>query len=322
MHTHNNHELTNTDHDIRTLSKLLIVVFCFMILELWGHFHSNSLSLLADSVHLFVDFFGFFISLIALKLTKKRPTPKMSFGYSRIEILGALFSVSLIYCATFYLIYESYRKVRSPGIVDSKTFLVISLIGFFVNLTCMYLLHKPHEKEGQHRNLNIRAAYIHVIGDMIQSLGVIIASLVMYINPKLVVVDIICTLIFASIILMSTFYIIRDILYILMEACPQDVKITEIVSELSVITNFVDVVKLHCWNISPNVKAIAVVIKISEIWKYERGMLKAKNILRDKFGFEFVVIQFDTDKTCNFESKEKIVYERGVESIICPSLGS
>lgn len=321
MHVHNNTcNLTNTDHDIRTLLKVVILVFSFMLLEIWGHFHSNSLSLLADSVHLFVDFFGFCISLMALKLTKKRPTSAMSFGYSRIEILGALFSVALIYLATFYLIFESYKRIMTPRKIDSEVFLVISIVGFLANLICLYLLHKPHEKQGQHRNLNIRAAYIHVIGDLIQSLAVIVASLVMYINPKLVIVDIICTLVFAFLILSSTFYILKDAFNILMERCPKDVKLSQIKSELSVITNFVDVTKLHCWNISPNVRAIAVMIKISEIWKYESGMIKAKDILHNKFNFEYVFIQFDTEKTSRFERNSKSICDFGLDSIMIPPL--
>lgn len=316
MHVHNKKcNLTNTDHDIQTLTKLLIVVFSFMLLELWGHFYSNSLSLLADSTHLFVDFFGFFISLLALKLTKKKSTTKMSFGYSRIEILGALFSVSLIYIAVFYLMYESYRKIISPTEINSKVFLIISVVGFFVNLVCLYLLHIPHEKQGQHRNLNIRAAYIHVIGDLIQSAGVILASICLYINPKLVIVDIICTLIFAFLILFSTFYILRDAFYILMERSPKDIKHDDIIAELSTIDNFTNIIRLHCWNISSNVKAIAVVIKINEIWKYESGMIKAKNILHNKYKFDYVIIQFDTDKTNDFLINETTLCEYTVKNI-------
>ncbi|EJW02667.1 cation diffusion facilitator family transporter [Edhazardia aedis USNM 41457] len=175
---------TSTDQDIRKIAKVLVVVFLFMLLEIWGHYSSNSLSLLADSVHLLVDFLGFLVSLTALKWTQLKPTKKMSFGYSRVEIIGATVSIFLIWVATGYLVAKSYQKMLLPESINSEIFVVISVIGLLVNLYCLYALHDQHEKAGEHRNLNIRAAYIHVIGDLIQSVGVIIASILVYINPS------------------------------------------------------------------------------------------------------------------------------------------
>lgn len=273
-----------------------------MLLEIWGHYSSNSLSLLADSLHLFVDFLGFLVSLTALKWTQKKPTKKMSFGYSRVEILGALFSIFLIWLAMIYLFVESYHKFKNPTSINSRIFLSISIVGLFVNIFCLYFLHDHHEKDGEHRNLNIRAAYIHVIGDLIQSSGVILASIIMMINPDLIIVDIICTICFSILVLISTIYVVKDALNILLEKMPNDVNVDLIIDRLKEIDNFDDIIKLHVWNISANVKAIAVSIKIKEIWKYETGMLKAKRILYDELGFNYVIIEFDTEKTSKFVS--------------------
>ncbi|KAM0679069.1 hypothetical protein BDAP_000449 [Binucleata daphniae] len=275
-----------------------------MMLEIWGHHHSNSLSLLADCIHLLVDFLGFIISVMALKLTKKSENDKMSFGYSRIEILGALFSIFLIWIATAYLLVESYAKIKNPKEINAHVFVTISIIGLFVNLVCLYALHENHEKKGEHRNLNIRAAYIHIIGDLIQSVGVIIASIITFINPKWVIVDIFCTLCFSILVLFSTFYVLKDAFQILLEKAPKDVNLDDIRESLMCLVNVDKVLKIHAWNISANVKACAVVIRLKEIWKYETEMVRCKDILYNNFGFDYVIIEFNTPKTCTFVSEK------------------
>lgn len=271
-----------------------------MLVEIWGHYASYSLSLLADSLHLFVDFLGIIISLISLKFAQRRSNKNMSFGYGRYEILGALISVFLIWLAAIYLLVESYQKVLHPQRINGGIFLSVSVIGVFVNLFCLFSLHPHTEKEGEHRNLNIRAAYIHIIGDLIQSAGVVVASVITFINPKWVVVDIACTICFSFLVLVSTTYIIRDAISILIEGTPKGVDVTAIQDSLKVVDNFIAVSKLHCWSISANIKVCAVIIKVSEIWRYESGMIKAKEILKNKWNFDYAIVEFETDKTANW----------------------
>jgi zinc transporter 2 len=308
MHSHSSKcHSTSTDQDIKKILKVLVVVFFFMMLEIWGHYQSNSLSLLADSIHLLVDFLGFLVSLSALKWTQKKPTRSMTFGYSRIEIIGALFSIFLIWAATGYLLIESYQKIKNPKEINSKIFMTISIVGFFVNLFCLYALHDHHEMDGEKRNLNIRAAYIHVIGDLIQSVGIIIASIITYVNPRLVIVDIICTLFFSVLVLISTFYVVKDALNILIERSPGEINQVKIKDDLlRSIQNIEEILRFHVWNISSNIKAINVHLKLKEIWKYDTGMIEAKKLLYDKYGFDFVCIQFDTNKTKEFIPKKEI----------------
>lgn len=293
--------VTTIDRDIHKLAKVLIVVFLFMLLEIWGHYASNSLSLLADSLHLFVDFLGIIISLISLKWAQRKANKRMSFGYGRYEIVGALISIFLIWIAAIYLVMESYQKVLHPQRINGKIFFVVSVIGVFVNVFCLVSLHTHTEKEGEHRNLNIRAAYIHIIGDLIQSAGVVAASVITVINPKWVVVDIACTICFSILVLFSTAYIVKDAIIILLEMTPKNVDIAAIQESLKVIDNFQGVSKLHCWNISANIKACAVVIRVSEIWRFESGMVKAKEILRKKWKFNYAIVEFETEKTANWE---------------------
>ncbi|KAM0685549.1 hypothetical protein COBT_003239 [Conglomerata obtusa] len=306
MFCQSHNHATSTDHDIRKLYKVLTIVFFFMSLELWGHYHSNSLSLLADCIHLLVDFLGFIASIAALKWTQKAENEKMSFGYSRIEIIGAIFSIFLIWIATAYLLFESYHKIKNPKEINANVFVTISVIGLAVNIYCLYALHDQHEQKGEHRNLNIRAAYIHIIGDLIQSVGVIIASIITLFNPKWVIVDIICTLCFSVLVLLSTFFVMKDAFDILVEKCPKDIDINKIKEAIMSLDNVKEVIKIHVWSLNANIKVINVHIMLKEIWKYESEMVRSKEILYNDFGFKYVTIEFDTEKTMNFISNKKI----------------
>ncbi|KAM0674132.1 hypothetical protein GVAV_002205 [Gurleya vavrai] len=306
MHCHSHQKTSSTDQDIKKLYKVIVIVFFFMLLETWGHYHSNSLSLLADCIHLLVDFLGFIASIMALKWTQRNENEKMSFGYARIEILGALFSIFLIWIATAYLLVESYHKIYNPKEINANVFVTISIIGLFVNLFCLYALHENHERKGEHRNLNIRAAYIHVIGDLIQSIGVIIASIITCFNPKWVIVDIICTLCFSVMVIISTMYVLKDAFHILLEKCPKDVNLKKVKESLLSLENIDEILKIHAWNLNANIKAISVHVKLKEIWKYETEMIKCKSILYDKFGFDYATIEFDTERTKNYRKKKEL----------------
>ncbi|TBU01642.1 Co/Zn/Cd transporter [Hamiltosporidium tvaerminnensis] len=289
-----------TNSDIKKLIKVLTVVLLFMSLEIWGHWYTNSLSLLADSMHLFVDILGFLVSLMALKWTKKTPNSTFSFGYYRMEILGALFSILFIWGTTGYLIIESYNRYVNPPKINGKIFFFISVIGFFVNIFCVYFLHEKNTAENSyHRNLNIRAAYVHVIGDMIQSIGVILASIITVLYPNFHIVDVFCTMIFSILVLSTTGLIIKDALLILLETTPKDVKIEDLKRDILSLENVHEIIDLHCWSISTNIKAITCHIFVSEIlpWQYDSLLKKIKSLLKDVYGFDFSTVQFETQNT-------------------------
>lgn len=102
--------LENINSDMHKIFNVMIIIPIFMLLEIWGHFHTNSLSLLTDSIHLLVDILGFMVRLIALGFTEKKNNDNMTFGYSRYEVIGALMSILFIWAATGYLIFESIKR--------------------------------------------------------------------------------------------------------------------------------------------------------------------------------------------------------------------
>lgn len=296
------------DRDIRNIKKVLCLVFTFMLVEIWGHWTSNTLSLLADSIHLLVDVLGFVVSLAALKWTKKQPNSLMNFGYGRVEILGAIFSIFLIWTAVLYLIVESIHKYKYPHVINEKIFVLISIIGFVVNCVCVFFLHFSQEShKHEHKNLNIRAVYVHVIGDLIQSIGVLVAGTITYFYPKFVLADIICTVLFSILVLFSTSIIIKDGLIILSERTPKNFNREEILEKILKIENIVNVLDLKIWSISANELAINLTILIEDVYfsDYEEILKNTKSLLKDVYSAKFINVQIETHRTSiNFQLLE------------------
>lgn len=287
--------------DIKKIYKVFYLCGSFMLLEIWGHWTSNTISLLADSIHLFVDLLSFIISLLALRWTKKKPDDKMTFGYGRVEILGAMFSIFLIWIAVAYLILESYHRYKYPHKIDERIFLAISIVGFFVNIVCLFFLHERHHHNEVHekKNLNVRATYVHIIGDTIQSIGVVIAGIVTYIYPKFVLADIICTIFFSILVLITTFLVLKDGIQILLERTPVGINLVDIKTKIKDLEHVCDVLEVHAWSISANIAAINAKILLEDTYmkEYENTLKKSKKILKEVFKFDLVFIQIETFKT-------------------------
>lgn len=215
-----------------------------MVIEIVGGILSNSLAILSDAGHLFSDLAGFAISLISLYLVQRPATSHLSFGWARVEILGALASVSLIWALTLYLVVEAINRIRNPVEINGIFMFFIALAGLFVNVLMAVTLghghshddhlmeHEDHthdhnhshsprnghvKHQHSHSNINVRAAFIHVLGDILQSVGVLIASVIIWINPSWNIADPICTFLFSVLVVCSTFYLVKDIGHILME---------------------------------------------------------------------------------------------------------
>lgn len=290
------------DVDIAKITKLLVIITIFMILELWGHFKTRSLSLLADALHLLVDISGFIVSIVTLRMAKKGASRKMTWGYQRVEVLGAMGSIVLIWAAVIYLIIESVHKYIHPAEIDGKVFLAIALIGLIVNLGCIFILHRHphHSHQSTEQNLNIRATYIHVVGDVIQSVGIIIASVTIYFFPSLVIADLLCTVFFAVLVLFSTGYVVRDGIRILSEGAPPHIsqqKISEYILKEEAVIKITD---MKVWSIGVNRHAIALKILADHllIREYEALLVKIQKYLEDEhFDRDCITIQIDTPKT-------------------------
>lgn len=229
--------------NIKSLSIVCSICLIFMCIEIVGGLISGSLAILSDAAHLLADIAGFIISLIAMMYSKRPATKTHSYGFHRAEVVGAICSVALIWALTGVLIVEAIDRIRHPKEINGKLMFFMASIGLVVNLLMALTLHKtndshhhlhPHHTSNNssgfgdishgtlslqhvHSNLNIRSALIHIIGDLIQSIGVIIAAAIIWINPQYLLADPICTFVFSLIVISTTFKLLLEAIHVLME---------------------------------------------------------------------------------------------------------
>lgn len=290
--------------------RLLLALFLcaiFMVVEFIGGYLCGSLAIMTDAAHLLSDIAGFTVSLVALTFSKKSPTRRFSYGYHRAEILGALLSLFCIWVVTAGLFNEAIQRIRKPVAIKSPLMIAIAGVGILVNLLMGTILHAPsrssHFEQGAldnpaihtHTNLNIRAALIHVFGDLLQSVGVFLSALIIYYKPKTVIVDPICTIVFSLIVLGSTGLLTWDISSILMEATPPSLDPDEIIRHLidPDTTGIVSVHDLHIWSLAPGkiVASLHLVASGQKSHSEIHGI--CRQILRTRFHITHITMQVE-----------------------------
>lgn len=298
--------------EVRKLLVAIVLCFIFMLAELVGGYLSGSLAIMTDAAHLLSDVAGFLVSLCALSLSRRKASSIMSYGYHRAEILGALLSISLVWALTGWLVVEAIDRLRNPQHIDGKVMLIVAGLGVLVNGIIGLVLqphHHRHEQQfsspreplleegacGQSRNtsdtvhyhpaepsLNVRAAFIHAIGDLIQSVGVLIAAGLIWWRPSWHIADPLCTFLFSLLVLASTWMLARDTIVILMEGAPPGISHTLIKGQLGAIPGVQEVHDLHIWSLAPG--KIAATVHIVIDWLAVHGERKEERLQSNQHG--------------------------------------
>jgi zinc transporter 2 len=260
----------------RSLITAMIVSTSFFVIELIAAGYSGSLALLSDSFHLLTDVLSFGISLYAIYLSQRPASPTHTWGYARAEVLGALLSTVLIWFLVLLLIWEAISRLQRAVVIDAEIMLYTSGFGVIVNFILATVLHHhPHDPvlsseersdfpiqdEPRHRNMALTSASLHVLGDLIFSLGVFIAAGVMWIHPEWQFLDPICTLLFSAVVLVTTLSFVWKSLNILMEGIPNDpthrlgipphVDREALMQDLLSIQGVLEIHDLHIWALTP-----------------------------------------------------------------------
>jgi zinc transporter 2 len=316
--------------NVASIRKLVIVgVVCtlFMIAEIIGGLMANSIAILNDAAHLLSDLAGFLVSGIALHIAQRPATSKMTFGFHRAEVIGALISVLLMWGLTIWLVSESVKRILWPVRVDGKIMLITAFFGLSCNLVMFKLLHinpapppvkseiddiielfplqEKQEPAQQTENVNIRAAMLHVLGDLIQSIGVVIAAGVIYFKPDWCVADPLCTLMFAVIVAFITIPVVKECTEVLMEASPLEVDTNELKEDLAAVVGVKEVHDLHVWSLSAGKLSLSVHL-ISEL--PAETLEAAARLCKSKYGLSHSTIQVEVLKclTSKFNCRNRL----------------
>lgn len=260
-----------------------------LIVEFVGGLITNSLALLSDSGHMLSDVTSLLFSLFALWLSTKPPSPRKTFGYHRFEIIAAFINGITLFIIALLITIEAYRRLLEPQTVASGTMLAIALIGLVANaLSAMALLRQGDIKD----NLNMRSAYLHVIGDALGSVGAIVAGLLMYFYHWYVA-DPIISVIVAIIILRGAWRVIKQSFHILMEGTPANIDLVSIRESLEGIDGVLDIHDMHVWTITSGVHSFTCHLLIESGGNSQTILDTASSIVRDDYNCHFSAIQME-----------------------------
>ncbi len=256
-HVHNESDHL-TSSGSRQLKIVLIIVVVIMVVEIIGGILSNSLALLGDAGHMLVDALALGLSLFAMAIARRPATSAKTYGYHRVEIMAALANGLLLVLVSVYIFYEAYQRFLDPPLVQAPIMLIVATIGLIANLAGIFLL-----KAASHKNLNIKAAFWHVIGDTISSVGVIIAGVIIAVTGWSYADSLIAVFI-GTIILWGAIRIVREASDILLMTVPKHIHLNEVIDIIKKAPGVEDVHDIHLWTITSGIHALSAHLVIEE----------------------------------------------------------
>ncbi|MFA5237695.1 MAG: cation diffusion facilitator family transporter [Methanoregula sp.] len=236
-------------HERKKPLKLAIVLTAIIfVAEVMGGILSGSLSLLGDAAHMLQDTVALLLSLGAMIIAERLPTPTKTFGYHRVEIAAAVVNGILLIGVSSIIIREALVRFSNPQPVNSTTMLVVAVIGLIANILAAFFLHGSHD-------LNVRSAFLHVLGDTLSSVAVIAAAVWIALTGQ-TVVDPLLGLIIAVVILVSSFSILNDAFRILLQFAPKDVAVEEVIAAMESVPRVSGVHNVHLWTLCSNINVL------------------------------------------------------------------
>jgi len=270
------------------------------VAQIVGGIISGSLALISDAIHNLSDSVSVILAWVAQFLSRKPSTLKSTFGYKRAEILAAFINSIALIAISVYLMFEAVERLIHPQPVDALWMFWLGLLGLVANGLSVFVLEGEKNK-----NINIKAAYLHLLGDALTSLAVIVGAALIWMF-QVVWVDAVVTVIIGIYLLVNSFKILKESVTILMQMTPAEIDITEIETRLIQIEGLQNVHHIHVWNLTDkllhfeghlNLEHDLQVSETSQIFE------KVKKILHDEFDIDHVTIQFE------FGGEEKLGYE-------------
>ncbi len=275
----------------RRLRLALILAAAVAALEFWGGATSRSIALLTDAVHVCIDVFALAVALIAAIGATRRANRRKTFGYGRVEVLGALFNGALLFGATLFLMYEAIRRFGSPIEPQGTLMTAVAAIGFVVNVTIGVTLAHDHSE-----NLNIRAALFHVFGDALGAFAVIVGGAFIIITHD-AWIDPLLSLFVAAIIIVGVFRVLKDASDVLLEGTPPGVDAGEVERDLLGVPGITAVHDLHIWTLGTSSHALSAHVLLDEprLQQGPQVLHRLRLLLAERYGIGHVTVQLETE---------------------------
>jgi cobalt-zinc-cadmium efflux system protein len=280
-HSHGNNQ------NKKALLISFLFIFTFMIVEVIGGIITNSLALLSDAGHMLSDAAALGLSLAAFYIGGKASDKGKTYGYKRFEILAAFINGITLILVSLYIFWEAYHRFIDTPMV-SPGMMVIAIIGLIVNIIVAWILMRGDTEH----NLNVRSAFLHVLGDMLGSVGAIAAGLLIYFfNWNLA--DPIASVMVAILIVISGWRVTKDSIHILMEGSPKSIDTEEVMNGLAAIPGVIEVHDLHVWCITSGFTALSCHVVVGDEVNRDTILLRLSAYLKDEFGIHHSTIQVE-----------------------------
>jgi cobalt-zinc-cadmium efflux system protein len=252
------YEVTATNAHRKRLIVVLVITLGVLIAEVIGGLIAGSLALLADAGHMLTDSTGLIMALIAASLAARAATVKRTFGLQRAEVLAALGNALLLVGVAVWVLIMAVERLRNPVEVHSGLMLVVALVGVLANLAGLLVL-----RPAQSKSLNMRGAYLEVFGDLVGSLAVIVAALLILITGWMPF-DAIASLAIVVLIIPRAWSLLREVVDVLLEATPHGVDLDEVREHITRVRGVVDVHDLHAWTITSGVPVLSAHVIVDQ----------------------------------------------------------
>lgn len=279
----------------RRLGWTLVLITGYMVAEVVGGLWTNSLALLSDAGHMLSDAAALGLSLTALWIARRPPTPERTFGFHRAEILAALINGAALGAIAVLIFVEAWDRFQSPPVVRGGPMLIIATGGLAVNLVALWLLSAD-----RNHSLNVRGAWLHVVGDTLGSLGAITSGVLIWAFGWYWA-DPLASVLIAVLILVSSWRLLQETLAILMEGTPAHLDVSSIREALAAVPGVLDVHDLHVWTITSGMDSLSCHVVANPETCPPDLLRRLQETLKERFGLDHVTIQVEgsqTDESC------------------------
>lgn len=264
----------------------------FTVAEAVAGVLSGSLALLADAGHMLTDTAALAIAWLAARLSQRPPDRLRSYGYQRLQVIAALLNGVGFIAIVAWILVEALQRLRQPLEVLGAPMLVVAVLGLLVNLLVLALLHHGHA-HGDHHDLNLRAAMLHVIGDLLGSVAAIAAAGVILVTGWMPI-DPLLSVLVALLILRSALAVVRQSLHILLEGTPEDFDRAALERALvRAVPGVTGLHHIHVWSLTPEQPLLTMHVDVAELGDYHRTLLAIRRVLSEDFAIHHATVQIE-----------------------------
>jgi len=291
FHHHGNGEERPVRGYQRELLIALVITTTIMVAEFTGGLLANSLALLSDAAHMLTDVLALLLSILAFRFSTKPPTKKTTFGFYRLEIFAAQINGGVLVFLSLFIFYEAYHRLIAPEPIKSQLMMIVAGVGLLANIASALILHKSSKK-----NLNVKASFLHIVGDLLSSVGVIIGGAIIHFTGWFII-DPILSVMIGLIILKGAYGVVMETANVLLEAVPKHINLEGLIREIEAMEGVESFYDVHLWTITSGLYALSghVLIKDQMVSESTRILERIREHFRERYDINHTTLQFECE---------------------------